>query len=72
MPSTGGRESHPTTGVFVIMGFEWQRGLISELKHCGDFDQSNNMSIGTESEGKCYFVPTPTLLFLNVRHAMRS
>lgn len=43
------------------MGLEWQKGLISELKHCGDLNQSNNMSIETESEGKCCFVPALTL-----------
>lgn len=59
----GGRESQPTAGVFVIMGFEWQKGVISELKHWGDLNQSNNMSIETESEAKCYFVPTLTLFF---------
>lgn len=52
----GGRESQPTAGVFVIMGFEWQKGVISELKHRGDLNQSNNMCIETESKGKCYFV----------------
>lgn len=51
----------PTAGVFVIMGFEQQKGLISELKHSGDMNQSNNMSIESECEGKCYFVPLLTL-----------
>lgn len=51
----------PTAGVFVIMGFEQQKGLISELKHSRDMNQSNNMSIESECEGKCYFVLLLTL-----------
>lgn len=68
VPSTG-REG---AGVFVIMGFEWQSTLISELKHCGDLNQSNNMSVETESEGKCYFFPPLTLVFLSRRHPTKS